>query len=125
MLRFRTFLFLLVFLAALVLGFIAHARNESSLVQKWRREYTLNLLNNFCTTGSYFKECYNLERDECMSEVKRATHKCFEHVNVRSLKDLEKHHIFFGSKVGFCVGKKIEDEHKTNQKKCRDAREWM
>ncbi len=114
-----------VILMTLALTYLAQASSQVGLVQKWRREYTHNLLNNFCTTGSYFQTCYDFDRERCMEEVKRATHKCFERVSVKSAKDLEKHHIFYGSKVGFCVGKKIETEHKTKQKKCRDAREWM
>lgn len=124
---FRKVILLCLVLAGLVLGYLSHAGNETGLVQKWRREYTHNLLNNFCTTGSYFKECYGLDRERCMEEVKRATYKCFDRVAIRSSKELEKFHIFYGSKIGFCVGKKIEMERKVNRssKQCLDPREWL
>lgn len=87
------------------------------------------LPNAFCSEKMYFRKCFKISEDVCLSEAIRATKVCVMSMN----SDMpEKFHqpvdgTTWGSKVGECAGKNFEIsliKSKVDSADCKDIAKW-
>lgn len=119
------FVFIFSFSAGLV-----YAKKESNLAPrgKWQSYFKKNLSSVFCHDRGYFRSCFPIDLNECKVSVIKSSHSCFSSMRVPNEIDINKHGIYFGSKIGYCVGQKLEIDlasRKSRDTKCIDPRKWL
>ncbi|MDZ4661435.1 MAG: hypothetical protein SGJ18_07415 [Pseudomonadota bacterium] len=123
--------FLVIFLSFLIgVAYATTSKKNSDLAprNKWQAYISKNLNSAFCHDGGYFRTCFPIDIKECSTTVKKLSKFCLSSMRLPDQIDMNQHGIYFGSKIGYCVGQKLElnlNHRKVNNPKCVDPRKWL
>ncbi|OQW48596.1 MAG: hypothetical protein A4S09_04145 [Proteobacteria bacterium SG_bin7] len=126
----KRLVFFLVFYS-LVAGFVTANESKKRMLAnrgKWQSYIKKNMSSVFCHDGGYFRSCFPIDLSECKTSVIKTSQDCFSSMKFPDKIDLDRHGIYFGSKVGYCVGQKLESDlqnRKSRDSKCVDPRKWL
>ena len=103
---------LTVALATLVVGAALGTAGCKKQASKgyWIREMAKKLPRELCKDGTYFRECFQVSHQECLSVAREVTKECLEQVRSQLPKTLMQPHDGrrWGGKVGACAGTAFE-----------------
>jgi len=105
------------------------ATSETDAANKWIEGMTALLPNLFCKEGSYFRECFKVNAQECETEATRATRACLQSkdAEIRANLKIDKGKTS-GQKLGECAGDSYElslKDKRIDNPKCNDPSKWM
>ena len=126
----------LIFLISFVLipsfGF-ADSKNDQAVIAKkdFQDQFIPAFTNILCKKGQYFRDCFKVTSQECLSELTSAAEACFAKMQNEipsKLKQPEDGRIW-GSKLGACAGGTYENTLKIAKKQidsadCKNPEKW-
>ncbi len=123
--------FLIFTFFSLLAGFVSASESTKAILAnrgKWQSHLKKNMASVFCHDGGYFRSCFPIDLNECRTSVIKTSQDCFSSMKFPDKIDLDRHGIYFGSKAGYCVGQKLENDlrgRKSRDSKCGDPRKWL
>ncbi len=99
--------------------------------QEFKDQFIPAFTNILCKKGQYFRECFKVTSDECMSELTSATEACFVKMDKQMPAKLKQPDDgrSWGTKIGMCAGGTFETTLKVSKKfidsaDCKDPKKW-
>ena len=83
----------------------------------WQGQMKENLSNQFCREDAYYIYCLGLSKKECEKNLIAQFDNCFLKAKVPSDVKHIKESIYFGMKIGFCLGDGMEAKYKLQKSK--------
>jgi hypothetical protein len=98
--------------------------------QDWIEALRTALPGGFCAPEEYFRQCFTVTEDECLSAARLATKSCLAELEDKIPAKLVQPEdgTEWGGKVGSCAGMAFERQltkKRKNTKKCNDASNWQ
>lgn len=97
--------------------------------QDWSDMMATILPPAFCRDGSYFRQCFHLERENCEKAALSATKACLTRLEelIPATVTSKEQSVQAGRLVGQCAGASVEMRflpQKSREDKCADASNW-
>lgn len=130
--KMRSILFVIAFVSFSSVGF-SESKPEPQTVTKqdFKDQFIPAFTNILCKKGQFFRECFKVTSDECLSELTSATEACFAKLYrdiPNKLKQPDDGRAW-GTKIGMCAGGTFETTLKLAKKfidnaDCKDPKKW-
>ncbi len=117
--------------AVLLLLFVAATAHGSDVERSvWEERMVDVLPEHFCADGTYFRECFRVNRDRCLEVARESVRDCLrEHADElpeRLIMPYEGRE--WGATIGSCAGRAYEEslaEKRRLTRSCRDPERWQ
>lgn len=95
----------------------------------WEERMTDALPEHFCADGTYFRECFRVDRDRCLEVARESVRECLrehgEEIPERLILPREGREL--GAAIGSCAGRVHEEalaDERRLTRRCRDPEQW-
>lgn len=112
------------------------AAKPNPLAEKWIAAMKENLPEALCKDSMYFRQCFQVTQEECLTQSKNSFDKCLPNFKNDVLKNfgakgdanLSADGAAWGAKIGECTGVDYETSllsKRINSDKCNDPKNWI
>lgn len=119
-------LIIILLLATFLLTTNSHGQTPK---KSWMEFMRANLAIEFCKDGSYFRQCFNINKTQCLKTAKKVVSMCLDmHSSSFPATFDQASGSEYGRNVGACSGTEYENELVSkkfkNKQICYDAKHW-
>ena len=112
----RKYIGLILFITLLFLNFATAAPKQSAEfihAEVWKDKMKDNLSSTICDRSGYFRNCYEITEDKCLSASQESVKSCLQTFKLPKKINPYGDGLKYAYKVGLCAGKKIDQRFKS------------